>query len=170
HMGARPDGRALGIIGAPEAVPDLSVLTGRRVLVVDGDRARMRSFAGAALDAAAEVEWINDDHPPLDRLASWALPVGAVVLAAGRASRMGSNKLLLDAGGKPLVCHVVEAASEGGCHFVTVVYADESVREAVGDQVRLVYNPNAATGMASSLRAGLENQRDEVAAALVMLG
>jgi CTP:molybdopterin cytidylyltransferase MocA len=170
HLSARPDCRALGVIGAPESIPGLSVLGGHRVLVVDADGARMRDFAQACLDVKAEVEWMHAERPSFERVAEWALPVGAVILAAGQASRMGSNKLLLDAGGKPLVRHVVEAASEGGCHFVTVVYADAAVREAVGDSATTIFNPDAATGMASSLRAGLEAQPEEVAGALMMLG
>jgi molybdenum cofactor cytidylyltransferase len=158
------------VIGAPDPPPDLGVVTGRRVLVADGDRARMRAFAEACLDAEAEVEWIHAGQPSLERVAAWALPVGAVILAAGRASRMGANKLLLDAGGMPLVRHVLDAASEGGCHQLTVVYADEEVRRAVGDSVRTVFNPRAETGMASSLRVGLEAQREEIGGALVMLG
>ena len=130
----------------------------------------MRAFAEACLDAEAEVEWLHSEQPPVERLAAWALPVGAVILAAGRASRMGSNKLLLDAGGMPLVRHVLEAASEGGCHQLTVVYADEDVKRAVGDTARAVFNPQADTGMASSLRVGVEAQREEIAGAMVMLG
>jgi molybdenum cofactor cytidylyltransferase len=170
HAAARPDCRALGVIGTPQPLPDLKVLAGRRMLVVDGDGSRMRDFAQAGLKAGAEVEWIHAERPPLDRLAAWALPVGAIVLAAGGATRMGSNKLLLDAGGMPLVRHVVEAASEGGCHYVTVVYADEAVRAAVGSSATAVFNPQAQTGMASSLRVGLDAQREDVAAAIVMLG
>jgi CTP:molybdopterin cytidylyltransferase MocA len=170
HLAARADCRALGVIGAPETPPDLAVLAGRRVLVTDGDRSRMRAFAEAALEAEADVEWLQAEQPSLERIGAWALPVGAVILAAGRASRMGSNKLLLDAGGMPLVRHVLEAASEGGCHHLTVVYADEEVRTAVGDSARTVFNPDAESGMASSLRIGLEAQREEIAGAMVMLG
>jgi molybdenum cofactor cytidylyltransferase len=130
----------------------------------------MRSFAEACLDAEADVEWLQSDQPSMERVGAWALPVGAVILAAGRASRMGANKLLLDAGGMPLVRHVLEAASEGGCHQLTVVYADEEVHRAVGDSARAVFNPRADTGMASSLKIGIEAQREEIAGVMVMLG
>src|SRR5437588_7710044 len=91
HLDARPDCRALAVIGLPEETPDLELLAGRRLLVCDGDRARMREFAEAGMAAGAEVEWLHAEHPDLNRLATWALPVGAVVLAAGAASRMGRN-------------------------------------------------------------------------------
>lgn len=170
HVDSRPDCRALAVIGLPAEVPDLALLAGRRLLVCDADRARMRAFAEAGLDAGAEVEWLNSDRPDFDRLAAWALPVGAVVLAAGAASRMGRNKLLLDAGGQPLVCHVVEAASEGGCHVVHAVYADEEVRVAIGESATCVLNPDPAAGQASSLRVGLQSLSEDMAGALIMLG
>jgi molybdenum cofactor cytidylyltransferase len=83
---------------------------------------------------------------------------------------MGSNKLLLDMAGQPLVRHVLEAASEGGCHLVHVVYGDEAVREAIGGAAYCVYNPDAAAGQSTSLQAGLQSLPEDMAGALVMLG
>ena len=40
----------------------------------------------------------------------------------------------------------------------------------MGDSAQTVFNPRAETGMASSLRVGLEAQREEISGALVMLG
>ncbi|HLH70121.1 MAG TPA: nucleotidyltransferase family protein [Candidatus Dormibacteraeota bacterium] len=170
HLDARPDCRALAIIGLPRQVPDLELLSGRRLLVCDGDRALMREFAEAGMAAGAEVEWLNSSAIDYHRIAAWALPVGAIVLAAGAAIRMGRNKLLLEVGGKPLVRHVVEAASEGGCHCILAVYAEEAVRAAVEDAATVVHNPDAATGQSSSLKAGLHAMPEEIAGALVMLG
>jgi molybdenum cofactor cytidylyltransferase len=170
HLDARPDCRALGVIGLPREVPDLELLNGRRLLVVDGDRARMRDFAEAGMSAGADVEWLHAEQPDFHRIASWALPVGAVVLAAGFATRMGRNKLLLEVGDQPLVKHVIEAASEGGCQVINVVYADESVREAVGRMATCVANPDAALGQSSSLRIGLQSMPEEMAGAIIMLG
>jgi CTP:molybdopterin cytidylyltransferase MocA len=170
HIDARPDCRALAVIGLPREVPDLDLMIGRRLLVCDTDRGRMREFAEAGMAAGAEVEWLNSESPDLNRLATWALPVGSVVLAAGSALRMGTNKLLLDMGGQPLVRHVVEAASDGGCHLVHLVYSDEAVREAVSGAAYCVYNPDAAAGQSTSLQAGLNSMPEDMAAALVMLG
>jgi molybdenum cofactor cytidylyltransferase len=170
HLDARPDCRALAVIGLPRETPDLELLSGRRLLVVDGDRARMRDFAEAGMAAGAEVEWLHAERPDFNRIAAWALPVGAVVLAAGAARRMGRNKLLLEVGEQALVCHVIEAASEGGCHVVNAVYADEAVREAIGRGATCVLNPDPARGQSSSLRVGLQSLPEEIAGALVMLG
>ena len=170
HLDARPDCRALAVIGLTRELPDLELLSGRRLLVVDGDRARMREFAEAGMAAGADVEWLYGERPDFNRVAAWALPVGAVVLAAGAASRMGSNKLLLEVGEQPLIKHVIEAASEGGCHVVNVVYADESVREAIGGMATCIANPDAASGQSSSLRMGVQSMPEEIAGALIMLG
>jgi CTP:molybdopterin cytidylyltransferase MocA len=149
----------------------MSSLAGRRLLLVDGDNQRLREFAETAIRAGIEVEWIRSARPPYERLASALLPVGAVILAAGSSSRMpGSQKLLLEFDGKPMVRHAMESASEGGCHQVVVVYATNDVRDAVDGGAELIHNPKASTGMASSLQVGLGAMRDEIAAAVVLLG
>lgn len=171
HVAARQDCRAVAVIGLPAEDRDLSVLAGRRLFLVDSDGARLRDFAEIALRAEADVEWIRSATPPFDRLADALLPVGAVVLAAGSSSRMhGSQKLLLDFDGRPMVKAVIEAAADGGCHQILVVYSSDEVKQAVAGDAELVHNPRAHTGMASSLQAGLRAMRPDMEAALVMLG
>jgi molybdenum cofactor cytidylyltransferase len=82
----------------------------------------------------------------------------------------GSQKLLLDFDGKPMVRHAMESASEGGCHQVVVVYSTDDVKNAVHGDAELIHNPKARTGMASSLQVGLRAMRDEIAATVVLLG
>jgi molybdenum cofactor cytidylyltransferase len=172
HLAERHDCGSMAVITLPTTnPPDLSALAGRRLLLVDSDSGRLRDFAEEALRADAEVEWIRSARPPWERLAAALLPVGAVVLAAGAGSRMpGSQKLLLEVDGRPMIQHAIEAASEGGCHQVVVVYSSDQVKKAVGDTAELVYNPEASTGMASSLRIGLRALRPEIEAAVVVLG
>jgi molybdenum cofactor cytidylyltransferase len=171
HVAARPDCRALGVLGLPAyAPPDLRVLEGRRFLVGDADRARRREYVEAALRVGAEVEWLNQPRPSLERVAAWALPVGAVILAAGRGSRMGRQKLLLEVGGRPLVRHVVDSAAASGCDEVLVVYSDPAVADAVADRARCIENPDPDAGVSGSLRLGLEALGDQEAGALVLLG
>ena len=88
--------------------------------------------------------------------------IAAIVLAAGRATRFGaapgSTKVLAPIDGKPLVRHVTEAALASLASEVVVVtgHAAEAVALCVGGgDVRTVFNADFATGMASSLRAGL---------------
>src|SRR5450759_4978952 len=171
HVASRADCRSMAVISLPASIPDLSALAGRRLLLVDGDSGRLRDFAELALRADVEVEWIRSARPPFERLAAALLPVGAVVLAAGSSSRMpGSQKLLLEFDGRPMVRHAVEAASEGGCHQVVVVYSTDDVKVAVDGAAELVHNPDAHTGMASSLQVGLRALRPEIEAAAVLLG
>ncbi len=99
----------------------------------------------------------------------------AVILAAGRSSRMGEgiNKLLAEVGGRPVIRRVAEAALASRARPVLVVTGHERVRvEAAlaGLDVIFVHNPDHATGMASSLRAGIAAAPETVAGALVVLG
>jgi molybdenum cofactor cytidylyltransferase len=159
------------VVGLPEQVPDLTPLLGCRLLLVDADSGRLRDFAEVAIRAGIEVEWIRSQRPPFERLAAALLPVGGIILAAGQSSRMpGSQKLLLDIDGVPMVRHVLEAASEGGCHQTVVVYAEDDVSRAIDGRAEIVYNPDAATGMASSVQAGLRAMRPEIEGAMVLLG
>ncbi len=100
-------------------------------------------------------------------------PVAAIVLAAGRSSRMGAHKLLLPLGGRPLVAHAVRAACESRASPVIVVLGHEAerVRAALpAGSYTVVENPGYAAGMASSLRAGLAAVPESCAGALVVLG
>ena len=171
HLAARNDCRAVGVLGPLAATPaDLSALEGRRLLICSGDRPRLRALSEASMEAGAEVEWMHVDRPDFDVLAGWALPVAGIVLAAGAGSRMGENKLLLEVAGEPLVRHVVQAGSEGGCSGMTVVYSDPRVQEVIGNSASCIHNPGASAGMASSLRVGLASLPAESAGAMVMLG
>ncbi len=84
--------------------------------------------------------------------------VGAVVLAAGSASRMGRAKQALQFDGQSLLRRASLAALGGGCSPVLVVtgaHAELSRAELNGLDVREVFNPHWQTGIASSIRAGL---------------
>jgi molybdenum cofactor cytidylyltransferase len=85
--------------------------------------------------------------------------VGAVILAAGSSSRMGSPKQILQFRGMSLLRRAALAALGAGCFPVIVVTganAELSRRELDGLDVREALNPHWETGMASSIRAGLE--------------
>ncbi|MGN8116168.1 NTP transferase domain-containing protein [Labrys sp. 22185] len=100
--------------------------------------------------------------------------VAAIVLAAGRSTRMGgSNKLLEDYAGKPLVRHAVEAALASKAGSVTVVtgHQQAEVRDALaGLAVSFVHNPDFAEGLSTSVRAGIAALPAECDAALIALG
>ncbi len=85
--------------------------------------------------------------------------IAAIVLAAGRSSRMGgANKLLADVGGKAMVRHAAEAALDSGASPVVVVcgHDEPAVRQALaGLDVRCVPNPDYADGLSTSLKVGV---------------
>ena len=83
---------------------------------------------------------------------------GAVILAAGSSSRMGSPKQILPFRGISLLRRAALAALNAGCSPVVVVtgaHAELSRRELDGLDVREALNPRWETGMASSIGAGL---------------
>jgi len=105
--------------------------------------------------------------------------VAAIVLAAGTASRFRAvdpsvaTKLVASIDGVPMVRRAVEAALASRARPVVVVtgHAGPDVRAALeGLSAGFVANPDYATGMASSLAAGLSALPNEVDGALVLLG
>lgn len=96
-------------------------------------------------------------------LERWS-PLAAVILAAGRSSRMGRPKQLETVDGEPMVVRAVRTALQSDVAQVIVVtgaYADAvttlltPLRQQTGDRLRLVHNPDWQTGQASSIRAAL---------------
>lgn len=99
-------------------------------------------------------------------------PTAGVVLAAGGASRFGGPKQLLDWHGQPLVRHVAQVGLSAGLTPMVVVTGafPEQVRAALeGLPVRVVDNPDWATGQSSSLRAGLKALPPETGSAVFLL-
>lgn len=103
-----------------------------------------------------------------------ARQVAAIVMAAGRSTRMGGpNKLLLEHGGKPLVRLAVESALASRASPVVVVtgHQAEAVRAALqGLDVAFAHNPDFADGLSTSVRTGIAALPPEAGAALVCLG
>jgi molybdenum cofactor cytidylyltransferase len=110
---------------------------------------------------------------PREPVAERPAGVAAVILAAGRARRMGGrNKLLARFDGAPLIRRVAEEALASKADSVIVVTGHKAVdiEAAVhGLAVRLVHNPDYAEGLATSLKTGLAEVPADVAGALVML-
>ena len=103
-----------------------------------------------------------------------SLHIAAIVLAAGRSTRMGAaNKLTADVGGKPMARRVVEAALATAASPVLVVTGHQAadVRAALaGLTVAFVDNPDYAVGLSSSLKAGIRAVPPAADGALVLLG
>lgn len=112
----------------------------------------------AAMGAGGLLPEAERPEPRAGRAATPAL-TGAIVLAAGRSSRMGpDHKLLADWRGKPLVAHIVDAIAEAGLPRPIVVLgtrAAEIVAALAGRDATFVTAADHELGLAHSLRAGL---------------
>ena len=98
--------------------------------------------------------------------------VAGIVLAAGRATRMGGSKVALPLEGRAMVTRVVDAALGSQLAETVVVVGNDAdtVCELLRDRpVRTVKNAEFARGMSTSMHAGLEAIGHECDAALFML-
>jgi molybdenum cofactor cytidylyltransferase len=100
--------------------------------------------------------------------------IAAVVLAAGRSTRMGGpNKLLAEIGRRPLVRIAAEEALASRARPVIVVagHQREEVEKALaGLPVRIVHNPDFAEGLGTSLKVGIAAVPPDADGAIVCLG
>jgi CTP:molybdopterin cytidylyltransferase MocA len=81
--------------------------------------------------------------------------VAGLVLAAGAGRRMGRPKALLRLGGELLVERACRLLVDGGCAPVLAVLGAGAEEVPALPGVAIVRNPDWASGMGSSLRAGL---------------
>jgi len=91
-------------------------------------------------------------------LSAPATRVAAVILAAGEGRRFGGPKLLTPLDGKPLLQHVIDAATGSSLAPIVLVvgHAADQLLGAVWPGAALVVrNDDYASGQSSSLRAGL---------------
>jgi molybdenum cofactor cytidylyltransferase len=101
--------------------------------------------------------------------------IAAIILAAGLGSRFGGpSKPLALFRGRPMLAHALDAAAAARTDPVIVVtgHAQEAVRrvcEAAFGPVRLVENPDYASGLASSLKAGFAALPHDAAGAVILL-
>lgn len=82
----------------------------------------------------------------------------AILLAAGRSSRMGQSKGLLNWEGKPLIIHQLEQLKSSGVHRIIIVLGHQpEVYEAYikDDQSTILWNENWEQGKSSSILTGL---------------
>ena len=101
-----------------------------------------------------------------------SLRVGAIVLAAGASTRMGTNKMLLKVKGETIVRRAVQSAQSAGSAFIVVVLGHEPARvEAAlaGMTCTFVVNPGFTGPTSGSLHCGLRMLPASCDAAVVML-
>ena len=143
----------------------------------------MRLLAGLEVPRAAItgmgvggllMEIVTRPQPRAEPPAAADRRIAAVVLAAGRSTRMGGpNKLLAEIAGRPLLRIVVEEALASHAKPVIVVVGHEraDVEKALaGLPVQLIHNPDFAQGLGTSLKAGIAAVPAEADGAIVCLG
>lgn len=87
------------------------------------------------------------------------LKIGAVILAAGSSSRLGSPKQILQFQGKTLLENAIEAALNAHCFPVVVVLGafEEKVSKVIElNNVEVVYNKEWEKGIGTSISAGVK--------------
>lgn len=102
--------------------------------------------------------------------------VGAVVLAAGSASRFAGNKLAADLDGRPVLRHVLDTVAAAGLEPIVVVGPPgEALAGIPLEPAELVVNQHPEEGLSSSVRLGLraleaDATRAPLDAALILPG
>jgi molybdenum cofactor cytidylyltransferase len=184
HFGMPVDPGNLMLIGKARGQPVLGAPGCARSPKENGfDWILMRLLAGLPVTRADVtgmgvggllMEIVTRPQPREERAPPTGRRVAALVLAAGRSTRMGAvNKMLAEIGGKPLVRIAAEQAVASRAQPVIVVtgHEREKVEAALqGLPVRFVHNPVYAEGLGTSLKAGIAAVPDEADAAIVCLG
>ena len=102
-----------------------------------------------------------------------AYKVGALLLAAGRSTRAGLiNKLLAPINETPMAKMALDQLKKSQCHPIFIVTGHEAARVEhilMSQGVLFVHNPNYSSGMASSLRCGMEAMANGLDAVLITL-
>jgi molybdenum cofactor cytidylyltransferase len=185
HLGMPVDPGNLLMFGRLGSAPVIGVPSCARSPKVNGfDWVLERTLAGIELSARdimdmgvggllMEIPTRPTPRESGDEKPKLAPQIAAVVLAAGRSTRMGSNKLLKSMRGKPMIRQTVEAVMQSRVSPVVVVtgHDAERVKSALkGLNVGFVHNPHFADGLSTSLAAGVKELPPQVDGALMVLG
>jgi molybdenum cofactor cytidylyltransferase len=184
HFGMPVDPGNLLLIGSAGGVPVLGAPGCARSPVENGfDWVLMRLLAGLKVTRAELtgmgvggllMEIVTRPQPREKLDTDGNRNVAAIILAAGRSTRMGGpNKLLAELGGKLLVRIVTEQALASKAQSVIVVtghQAEEVERALQGLKVKFVRNPDFAEGLASSVKVGVAAVPASADGAVICLG
>jgi molybdenum cofactor cytidylyltransferase len=120
------------------------------------------------------MEIVTRPQPREEPAAAVGRRIAAIVLAAGRSTRMGgANKLTAEIGGKPLVRAVTEQALGSRARPVIVVtgHQHDAVERALGGlPVKFVHNLDYERGLSTSLKAGIAAVPPDIDGAVICLG
>ena len=99
--------------------------------------------------------------------------ITALVLAAGKSSRMGEkNKLLLKFNDQTMVSHVIDQLQESTVSDIIVVTGCEfeNVRRSIGQKVEFTHNPDYDQGLSTSIKTGIEALHSSTDGVMICLG
>jgi molybdenum cofactor cytidylyltransferase len=101
--------------------------------------------------------------------------ISAILLAAGQSKRMqGENKLIKEINGIPLIRYTVKNILGSAVDELIIVlgYEKEILKKTIKDnkKIKFVYNSNFTSGVASSIKIGLENISKKSEAFFICLG
>jgi len=102
-----------------------------------------------------------------------SIAISAIVLAAGKSSRMGiDNKLLLEFNGKAMVSHVIDQLVLSNVHQIIVVLGNEAeqVRKSITQNVEFIDNADYNYGLSTSLIAGINALPPDCEGVMICLG
>ncbi|HWK98071.1 MAG TPA: molybdopterin-binding/glycosyltransferase family 2 protein [Pseudolabrys sp.] len=184
HFGMPVDPGNLMLIGRIGEAPVIGAPGCARSPKENGfDWVLMRLLAGLAVTRAditgmgvggLLMEIVTRPQPRSEPVVEAGQRIAAIVLAAGRSTRMGAlNKMLAEIGGKPLVRIAAEQALASRAKPVIVVtgHQREQVEAALaGLPVRFAHNPDYADGLGTSVRTGIAAVPAEAGGAIVCLG
>ena len=102
--------------------------------------------------------------------------LSALIMCAGLSSRFaGTNKLLLDWQGKPILSHTVSNVLEAGFKEILLVLGNDkdeikSILKGYGNEIRFITNPFYKKGLTSSIQQGVNASDNQTDGFIICLG
>jgi molybdenum cofactor cytidylyltransferase len=149
------------VAGLPVGKREIMSMGAGGLLAEIPTRGLKRANAGTAPDAKPAVK-----APPGPRIA-------AILLAAGKSSRMGANKMLAEIDGRPMVARTAQRLLSSRARPIIAVLGNmaDEVDTALGKlPVERVHNRDFADGLSTSLKRGLAALPADIDGAIVCLG
>jgi molybdenum cofactor cytidylyltransferase len=153
------------VAGLPMGPKEIMSMGAGGLLAEIPARGLKRVEAGAAPDVGPGAKPVAK-VPPGPRIA-------ALLLAAGKSSRMGSNKMLEEIDGRPMVARTAQRLLSSRARPIVAVLGNQAdaVDAALGKlPVERVRNPDYADGLSTSLKCGLAALPGDIDGAVVCLG
>jgi molybdenum cofactor cytidylyltransferase len=96
--------------------------------------------------------------------------ISAIILAAGRSTRMGKQKMLMPWGDTTVVEKVIQTIRSSGMDKIILVTNPEIASQIMNPELHIVLNSDHEGEMLTSIQLGLQAQKVSAQATLVCLG